>query len=708
MANFFEQFAVAPPKKDNFFSQYAAPEVSAGDAMSATPSADAMATPNGTPSAWADVPASLGSGIVRGAAETAMLPTTVNRLADRGISYLAGKAEPLIAAIMGDEPMSQEENARFKEALYNSGETKVSQGQDVLRSIMDDNLYAPKTTSGEYAETVGEFMAPGGLPSKAARAAPTMARKAGEYSAGLTQNAVVPGLFSEAAGQATEGTAAEGPARLIGALTGNLATTVSRAANAPEAVLRRAAGRVDDIDWEKAVGLQQNSTGIRLTGPEAVAQAQGGASALPDVQRVVEGAIDGSQRMSPFFNQRPQQVESAVMKVLDHIAPQSPRPYTLGPLASEAATNAIKGVEAQRTAAVKPAYLAANADVVPLDDMAAIMDDLDAAIAADKTGIMAGPLRDLKTKLTEKAATETDAAVPITDIENLDRARKYFRDKMDLPQIGQDAITKEQNATVTSFLDRLNQSMEANSPAFVSGKEQYADISRQLVDPVTQGPLGKVAAANTTETAGGAIMPQNPLVGSEAEINDAVKRMVMQDPINTPSLVRQNMGDRFSKANTETQGGSTQFAGAKFHKDIAGNEQRDKTLYAVLDALGATDAKAAMPELLDVLQATGRRRPIGSSTEFNRSINTDLGTASPAARGFDLVKSLGASWLTNAGDGLKRTALRGSIGTLAEMFTDPDSVNLIKAALERGSKPNLKGAVVRSAAQSATQSRGEW
>ena len=39
-------------------------------------------------------------------------------------------------------------------------------------------------------------------------------------------------------------------------------------------------------------------------------------------------------------------------------------------------------------------------------------------------------------------------------------------------------------------------------------------------------------------------------------------------------------------------------------------------------------ASAALPELLDVLQATGRRKPIGSATAFNEATINDLGTGS--------------------------------------------------------------------------------
>jgi hypothetical protein len=66
-----------------------------------------------------------------------------------------------------------------------------------------------------------------------------------------------------------------------------------------------------------------------------------------------------------------------------------------------------------------------------------------------------------------------------------------------------------------------------------------------------------------------------------------------------------------------------------------------------------------------------------------------------------MARSLGASWLANAGDAAKRAALRNSLGTLAEMFTDPNSVELIRAAAAKGAKTNLGEALMRAVAQSS-------
>ncbi|ESX51344.1 hypothetical protein NLY43_18985 [Mesorhizobium sp. C416B] len=106
-----------------------------------------------------------------------------------------------------------------------------------------------------------------------------------------------------------------------------------------------------------------------------------------------------------------------------------------------------------------------------------------------------------------------------------------------------------------------------------------------------------------------------------------------------------------------------------------------------------------MPELLDVLQATGRRKQIGSATEFNRSMNADLGgAASPTGMAVSLVKSLGTS-VVKAGDVAKRAALRSNLRSLADMFIDPRSVELIRNANNRGARIGFGEGLARTGAE---------
>jgi hypothetical protein len=687
------------------------------------------------PGVLADSAKSFGSGVVRGAAETAMLPVSLGRMGsdiqDRASAGLVGYLDPLVRSIMGEPQNTPEVQQHMHDAIANEPPGPLGRTQDAVRGVMDNTLYAPKTTPGKFAETVGEFAVPGGMPSRATRGAETLLRRAGEYAVDLGQHAVIPGVASEAAGQATEGTPYEPIARLIGAIFGNAGVSGLKAVNTPEAVLRRAAGPADDIDWQRALNLQNNGTGIRLTGPEALAHAQGGASGLPDVMKNVEGSLDGRAVTAPFFAARPAQTDTAVGNLLNAISPQSPIPSVLGPRASDAATTAIRGVEQERTAATHPVYQAANTDTVPADAIQNVLDQIHATTAADQTGVLSGPLNDLRNRLiaeparpgtpavrtpvlgpngqvthyTMTPAVDPTPAVPITDVENLDRTRKYFRDRMDLPQIGQDAITKEQNASVTGILNQIDHLMETNSPNFVAGKALHADLSRNLVQPVAEGPLGRVAAAGDTTAAGNALLPSNPLVGSQGETADATRRLVAQDPETTTGLVRQNLGDRYAKASTVSQEGNREFAGAKFAKDVVGNDPKRAALEAVFQNLPTQDAAQMSPELMDVLEATARRKPIGSATAFNTNMTNDMGKGSPAQKFITAIKSAGTSAVTNAADAGKRIAYRRSMTSLADMFTDPNSVEQIRDALGRSLPNGLGDAALRTALQAPMATR---
>jgi hypothetical protein len=71
--------------------------------------------------------------------------------------------------------------------------------------------------------------------------------------------------------------------------------------------------------------------------------------------------------------------------------------------------------------------------------------------------------------------------------------------------------------------------------------------------------------------------------------------------------------------------GRTNTAGARFAKDIAGTPQAETNLNAVVGALpNSAVAQPSMQDLVDVLRATGIRKPQGSATEFNRQLSHEL------------------------------------------------------------------------------------
>ena len=141
-----------------------------------------------------DVAKSLGSGLVRGGIALAETPELLGRLGVRG--YEEAKQ------LLGGEV--EQETPIFDTV---TGRT--------LREATTADDYQAQTTAGKYAGTVGEF-----LPA-------AVGGPAGLLRRGAT--AAVAGLGSEAAGQATEGTALEPVARVVGAFAAPM--TASKIAN---------------------------------------------------------------------------------------------------------------------------------------------------------------------------------------------------------------------------------------------------------------------------------------------------------------------------------------------------------------------------------------------------------------------------------------------------------------------------------------------
>lgn len=151
-----------------------------------------------------DVTKAVGSGLVTGTEALLGLPGDLMQ----GAHDLGGWAGRNIRSLAGlpDKPADAPALSN-PVPLPTSGD--VAQANNAVTGFTP---YQPKTTIGKYANTAAEFI-PGAV---ALGGAGGIARKALAYG-------VAPGLASEAAGQATEGTALEGPARFAGALVGGMA-----------------------------------------------------------------------------------------------------------------------------------------------------------------------------------------------------------------------------------------------------------------------------------------------------------------------------------------------------------------------------------------------------------------------------------------------------------------------------------------------------
>lgn len=148
----------------------------------------------------ADVAKSLGSGVARGAAALWDLPGDINQLVSGGATALVNK---------GIQAFGGEGDLQAPERVLPTARDSLS---DYAPGVAN---YEPQTTTGEYAQTVGEFL-------------PGSALGGGGLLRSAIQYGVVPGIASEAAGQATEGMAIEPYARFAAGLLAPAAPAVAQ------------------------------------------------------------------------------------------------------------------------------------------------------------------------------------------------------------------------------------------------------------------------------------------------------------------------------------------------------------------------------------------------------------------------------------------------------------------------------------------------
>ncbi|MDA9406506.1 hypothetical protein [Bradyrhizobium sp. CCBAU 45384] len=224
---------------------------------------------------------------------------------------------------------------------------------------------------------------------------------------------------------------------------------------------------------------------------------------------------------------------------------------------------------------------------------------------------------------------------------------------------------------------------------------------RQNLQPLEQGPLGRLAATTDTRAAANAVLPAKPLSGGEGEIVDAITRIERQDPGLGGALVRQRLADQYDTSAGRLVGGENQYGGARFAKEVAGTPQTETNLNAVIDALSVGPWQpggpppSSMQDLVDVLRATGMRKPQGSATAFNQQITHDLEMAPLSAEAAAAVKSGGLSISTGVRDRMRRAWLGRGTGRLADMFLAPDSVEQMRGLTTRAAETPIGDAVLR-------------
>jgi hypothetical protein len=592
-----------------------------------------------------DIAKSVPSGFARGVAGLVGLPGA----AQAGVKWLGDKLE---GAIRGSVPE--------REAPPPSLLPTPAQVQSGIERVTGP-LYKSQTTPGKYAGTMAEF-------APAALAGP------GGAIRNLINFSAIPGAASEAAGQMTEGTDAEPWARGGAALaTGGAAALLNRPAGAQRGIRNAMSPNVDDAALVQAQALMDDAAarGVRLTIAEALEQGAPG-SGLTNLQRTLEASPGSREPMAQFMAQRPAQVENAARQSFDNIAPPNQAPSTIGPAVGTAAEGEINQVRQNINAVAEPFYDAASTVRLTQQEMArvralpgfeearnAVRNDPQlnryvAQLPEDSIGF----LNEVKKFLDQQ---RTNAAAPVNAQQNMQRSAGYGRD-----------AAAVRGAAVNASFGNPARNYETALNIEAQGRQQF-------LQPLLDGPLGKIAARDTTtKKAIDALFPANPLPNSEQEIATAMNALVGRNQRAARDLVRAHAEATFNEAAQNLQGGASQWGGAKFAAVIAGNPQQRANLEAAVRALPNGDQTwTGFNRFLEIVEATGTRQAVGSKTAYNAQELKDLSTGGLVGNAAKIGASPGR-WPTVVFDAWSRWQLGRNLDQMANILTDPNAGNLLR------------------------------
>lgn len=676
-----------------------------------------------------DVAKTVPSGLARGVAGVVGLPGALGWVADQVAAQTVGRVDNYVRNGDWSAPDVSDVKARseaVKPALgfRLPGAEEVLTSQNVTGAIesVTGPLYKPQTAIGEFANTAAEF-------------APGIIFSAGTLPQRLAQT-FVPAVTSEGAGQVARQVAPdyENVARLVGGVTGAVGTAVAQIPRGANVVMSDALRGVTQQEWDDAARLMQQASslpggGVNLTWNEALNQATGGRlKNLTQLDRVVTNSGgQGGETMGAFYAQRPDQIARTGAAQLDNLAPA---PYDAGQAAQrgvDAAEGALRTVRGERSAITAPFYANAANDAVPAADVQSVIQRLDDIIANAPTPELGEAARQLRGQLILRPATpgapaartpvvdprtgriiryDTTPAVPgtpevpRTNVAELDQVYGQARDDfLGPPVVGETGSAARARQSAGHAVTPLNDALLNASPNLQQGRAAHQQVTNNLVRPVEQGPIGRVANIDPGSQNASAQMGRelaSPGVDRyHGVVQQAVRRMVRQDPRAAETLARDYVGDVLNQATRDLQGGANVYGGANFFKKIAGDDASLRNLEAMVTQLPMGQQRwGGFRNFLDAMQATGYKAVKGSDTAFNQATQQQLREGGLIGKALETAAGAGAGGAVGGGVGgaggaviAARRALSDRLANwrmanggeqIAWMLTSPEAAPLLR------------------------------
>lgn len=595
------------------------------------------------------------------AAETSLLGDVARGVADTALLGFADEAEAAARSLVGPE----------------------SFGQELQQARAKQEAAGPGFTAGQ----LGGLVLPGaGVAGLAARGA-TTAAKLGRAAIGGSIEGLIGGFGSSEGGLPGEeaGVAGRVPGAAIGAAIGAplgaggqvLASGLSKFAQ------RKLTRDINRLDPNKVRELQAKAAeqGIQLTPAELT-----NLPSLKAQQKALGNLPTTSDDLADFYQGRAaDEIEPAVNNFLESFSPIAGSDVA-GLRGRAAAQSAMDTVAANRAAQAAPIYqeafdTASNVDTQP------VLEHINKQIPLFPE---TGEVRKQLTKamnLLMRGDTKTptfrqgrqvpgpatpDRMVPEHRLANLHSA------KMEIDQMINAAdADKKLGPVVKAQLSKVRQmlkgEMDDASSAYEAATNIYADLTPG-VQRIREGVTGIIADLNDPNARLAASKLFNPATSSPVLTKEAKRLIQAADPDAWQALKRSWLEEKWLKAGQETlEGGPRVNRGAVFRKALLGDQKQKRILKEALEP----EEFAALSDISDVLEASGRVKSVGSDTAWNQEVmraqrqgSTSLLSRAMKLTTPDILKNIAERWDE------KRLVERSE--QLVNIITSPNGIEMMR------------------------------
>jgi hypothetical protein len=481
--------------------------------------------------------------------------------------------------------------------------------------------------------------------------------------------AVVPSLLSAVGEEAVAypfiGTPLESTARTAGALFTPLVPAPTMFRSPLERMYAESTKRVTPQELSSAERLQQMASRqqMPITSVEAIQQTTGGRTNLPALQRQLEANPASAPLMAEFMGSRGEETLSTLQRMF----PQTGR-ERLGTEAQRAAEKTMARTQTElSTSPAAQSFEAVKSKAIPpswmknLENESAVISE--ASRAVDNVAAYQDLLKGYKGN----------------SIARVEAMRQYLSDKYDMlaGQAG-GAVTGEMRA-YNEARKKLLEKADNQIPDYKTARESYFQAKEKIVAPVQESPISKIAKDNEVSIQFAEVFAKNPAAVNltPQKVTMTMKSLAQADAALPKDFLTQYMRSSLEQVESQASraAGTT---GAKFANTIVKNTTQKENLRAAFkEVYGQSGDKAAqgLNNLIDILEAQGRRLPAGSPTAEKGMI---------AAESVSTISKATKNPLEALGNAYQTIFYRKDYENVAKAITSPDGIKILENMAKAG------------------------